>query len=102
MSKRAKSTCLFVHYNASMRVSDYVITYLEHLSAIGFEIFLISNSPIKQECQDLIANQIPNCKIFERENEGIDFGDWIWSIQRNLFHEDTDYLLLYISIVYVY
>ena len=100
MSKRAKSTCLFVHYNASMRVSDYVITYLEHLSAIGFEIFLISNSPIKQECQDLIANQIPNCKIFERENEGIDFGAWKWAMQRKIIPEDTDYLLLTNSSVY--
>jgi lipopolysaccharide biosynthesis protein len=90
----AKSICLFAHFNASMKIDDYVLTYLEHLSSIGFEIFFISNSSIKKEYQDLLISKINNCSIFERENKGADFGAWKWAIENNIIPEDTDYLLL--------
>ena len=77
-----------------MKVSSYVITYLEHLSAIGFEILFISNSPLEQHYKNLIEGTITNCKVFERKNEGADFGAWKWAIEQNIIPDDTDYLLL--------
>jgi lipopolysaccharide biosynthesis protein len=77
-----------------MKINDYVITYLEHLSNIGFEILFISNSPIKQECQDDLIKKIRKCRIFERENKGADFGAWKWAIENKIIPNDIDYLLL--------
>jgi lipopolysaccharide biosynthesis protein len=77
-----------------MKIDDYVITYLEQLTNIGLEIFFISNSPVKKEYQDLLLNKISNCRIFERENKGADFGAWKWAIEHNLIPDDTDHLLL--------
>ncbi len=92
--KNQKSTCLFVHFNSDMRIEQYVITYLEHLSDIGFDISFISNSPIKQEYRNLLIERVKNCRIFERENKGADFGAWKWAIENNLIPDDTDNLLL--------
>jgi lipopolysaccharide biosynthesis protein len=89
-----KSICLFAHFDAKMKIDDYVITYLEQLANIGIEIFFISNSAVKKEYQDLLLNKIRNCRIFERENKGADFGAWKWAIENNIIPEDTDYLLL--------
>lgn len=77
-----------------MKIDDYVITYLEQLADIGLEIFFISNSPVKKEYQDLLLNKIKNCRIFERENKGADFGAWKWAIANSIIPEDTEYLLL--------
>ncbi len=92
--KNSKLICLFVHFNASKQVNKYVITYLEHLESIGFEIFFISNSSIKQEYRDLLIEKIRTCRIFERENKGADFGAWKWAIENNIIPGDMDYLLL--------
>lgn len=59
-----------------------------------FKIFFISNSSIKKEYRDALADKIPDCEIYERENRGADFGAWKWAIEQNLVPDDTDYLLL--------
>ena len=71
-----------------------MFTYLQSLSESKFEILFVSNSPVsKQDCYRLYE-QVPNCKIFERENKGNDFGAWGWALKNNLIPEDTDHLLL--------
>jgi lipopolysaccharide biosynthesis protein len=92
--KNSKSICLFAHFNASMKVSDYVITYLEHLQWLGYEIYFISNSCIKEEYQHLLSSKIKHCRIFERENKGADFAAWKWAIEENIIPEDADSILL--------
>ena len=92
--KNSKSVCLFVHYNVHMTVSDYVLYYLEHLASIGIEINFISNSTIKTEYKNLITAKIKNCRIFERENKGADFGAWKWAIENNIVPEDAGQVLL--------
>ncbi len=94
MVKDLKLICLFVHYNARGKVDQYVFTYLEHLSRTGFEIYFISNSPVKKEYRDRVTSSITNCKIFERENKGADFGAWKWAIEKKIIPGDFDYLLL--------
>jgi len=89
-----KSICLFAHFNAALKVDEYVITYLEHLSSIGFDIYFISNSSIKRDYKDLLARKIKNCRIYERDNKGADFGAWKWAMEQDLVPGDTDYLLL--------
>ena len=92
--KTRKLTCLFVHYNAGMGINQYIITYLKHLSDLGFEIIFISNSQVKQEYKNLLIASVNKCSIFERENKGADFGAWKWAIENNVIPEDTDHLLL--------
>jgi lipopolysaccharide biosynthesis protein len=92
--KNSKSICLFAHFNARMTVSDYVLYYLEHLASIGFEICFISNSPIKAAYRNLVTSKIKNCRIFERENKGADFGAWKWAIRNNIVPGDVDQILL--------
>jgi lipopolysaccharide biosynthesis protein len=77
-----------------MKVEGYVITYLEHLSSIGFEIFFISNSSIKQEYRNQLTEEIKNCSIFEKENTDADFDVWKWAIDNNIIPDEIDYLLL--------
>ena len=89
-----KSICLFAHFNAAMKIEAYVVTYLEHLSNIGFDIYFISNSSIKRDYKTLLAEKVKNCRIYERENKGADFGAWKWAIEQNIIPADTDYLLL--------
>ena len=98
--KDSKLICLFAHYNASNQISQYVITYLEHLESIGFEIYFISNSEIKQEYRELLIERIRNCKVFERENKGADFGAWKWAIENNIIPEHFDSVLLTNDSVY--
>lgn len=92
--KNSKLICLFVHFNARMTVSDYVLFYLEHLASMGLEICFISNSPVKTEYKNLVSAKIKNCRIFERENKGADFGAWKWAIENKIVPEDADYILL--------
>jgi len=94
METSSKLICLFAHFNARREVSQYVITFLEHLESLGFEILFISNSPIKQEYRDLLIVKIRNCHLFERESKGADFGAWKWATEHNIIPENTDYLLL--------
>ncbi|MES1219439.1 MAG: rhamnan synthesis F family protein [Bacteroidota bacterium] len=98
--KDSKLICLFAHFNDNNQVEQYVFTYLEHLSDLGFEIFFISNSVIEQEYKDLLIEKISNCRIFERENKGLDFGAWQWVLENNLIPEDVDSLLLTNSSIY--
>jgi lipopolysaccharide biosynthesis protein len=72
---------------------------LQSISSSGFEIIFISNSPIKPEFHSRLAI-IPNCKVFERENRGNDFGAWRWAIENDLISPDTDRLLLTNDSVY--
>jgi lipopolysaccharide biosynthesis protein len=92
--KNLKLTCLFVHFNSKMRIEPYVLTYLEHLSNIGFEILFISNSPVQPDSRQELGDRVKNYKIFERENKGADFGAWKWAIENNIIPGDADYLLL--------
>ena len=89
-----KSICLFAHFNAAQKVDEYVITYLEHLSSMGFDIRFISNSSIKRDYKDVLTRKIKNCRIFERHNKGADFGAWKWGMEQQAIPADTDYLLL--------
>src|SRR5690349_2987727 len=100
MVKDLKLISLFVHYNARGKVDQYVITYLQELYRAGFEIYFISNSPIKREYKELITSKVPNCKIFERENKGADFGAWKWAFENKIISGDFDFLLLTNDSVY--
>lgn len=77
-----------------MKIDEYVIAYLEHLSGIGFEICFISNSSIKQEYRNLLLEKVKHCNIYERENKGADFGAWKWALEQGMIPDDLDYLLL--------
>ena len=92
--KNSKLICLFAHYNARGEIAQYVLTYLDHLANIGFDIFFISNSAVNKESRSLMEKKYSNCKIFERENSGGDFGAWQWAIQNNLIPPGTENLLL--------
>ena len=98
--KNLKLICLFVHYNSRNKIDDYVFTYLQHLEKAGFVLFFISNSPLKPEDRKLVNEKVRDCKIFERENKGADFGAWQWAIENNLVPEDFDYILLANDSVY--
>lgn len=86
--------CLFAHYNAQNEISPGVVYYLKHLSGLGFKIFFISNSPIKQACKTGLLREVTNCETFERENEGNDFGAWKWALDQSIVSETTEGLLL--------
>ena len=92
--KKLDLTCLFAHYNPHNEISRYVFFYLKHLSQIGFKIIFISNSPVKQEYKTEFSEEIVGGLIYERVNEGNDFGAWSWAVRNNVIPEDTDYLLL--------
>jgi len=98
--KDLKLKCLFIHFNSRNKIDDYVFTYLQDLEKTGFEIFFISNSLINQEYSKLLKEKVNNCKIFERENKGADFGAWKWAFENNIISGDFDYLLLANDSVY--
>jgi lipopolysaccharide biosynthesis protein len=54
----------------------------------------ISNSPVKQEYKTKFSKKIVDSVIYERVNEGRDFGAWSWAIKNNIIPDNTDYLLL--------
>jgi len=54
----------------------------------------ISNSPVNQEYKTEFSEKILDSLIYERANEGNDFGAWSWAIKNNIIPDNTDYLLL--------
>jgi lipopolysaccharide biosynthesis protein len=87
-------TCFFAHFNSNAGVCSYVHAYLDHLSALGFKILFISNSPIAEEDRLRLEKNTGIYRILERENKGNDFGAWQWVMTNGLIPEDTDHLLL--------
>ena len=92
--RSAKKTCLFAHYNEEGKIARYVVYYLQSLSALGYSIIFISNSPVAADDKRKLLQQIPDCSVFEKENKGNDFGAWSWAFSNNLIPHDTDDLLL--------
>jgi rhamnosyltransferase len=64
----------FVHYNKYDGLCDHVLYLLENIKHIYKHIVFISNSPLKTESENKIA-QLSNTVII-RENKGYDFGAW--------------------------
>jgi Rhamnan synthesis protein F len=67
--------CVFSHFDARPRVERYVLHYLRHLKACGYEIVLVSTAP---GLSDEAVNELkPVCNtVCLRENVGYDFGSF--------------------------
>lgn len=90
----AKYCCLFNHYNSQGGIYTYVNALLDIFVPLDCETVVISNSPIKNEETKASIESNYRCKIYVRENKGIDFGAWQWAMQQNLIPADTEHLIL--------
>lgn len=88
------SICVFAHYNAKMVIADYVYQYLESLKMAGFDIVFVSNSVIGPSHKKKLIEFVGSNQVFERNNEGNDFGAWKWVFENNLINKKADFLLL--------
>ena len=69
----AKRVAIFVHYDRSGRVQEYVLYYLDQLVQAGFAVVFITNSPAIEPAS-LLDVQSRCALLLRRRNIGHDFG----------------------------
>lgn len=67
--------CVFSHFDAHPQIESYVLHYLRHLKACGYEIILVSTAPDLTDKDVSVLKPICNT-VCLRENVGYDFGSY--------------------------
>lgn len=71
----ARRVAIFVHYDRTKRVQDYVLYHLDELARAGFAVVFVSNSPAI-EPTSLLNVQSKCAVLLRRRNVGHDFGGY--------------------------
>jgi glycosyltransferase involved in cell wall biosynthesis len=95
--KSQKKLCIFAHYDPAGRIEGYVRDHIAVLRSLGFDVALVSSSPmlVKTHVERVRAQ----CRvIISRENVGLDFASWkaamdvlpdVWQYERILLTNDS-------------
>ena len=88
---------LYAHYSKSGGLALYVLFYLRKLREMGFQICLISNSPIPQQKEKELHELCE--RVIQRSNVGYDFAMWQQALSEYDLNQFDELLLTNSSII---
>jgi len=88
---------LYAHYGPCPQVARYVLHYVRHLRALGFETCFVSNSPLSRAGESEIAACCH--RVILRDNLGFDFSMWQQGLSAYDLRQVDELLLTNSSII---
>jgi lipopolysaccharide biosynthesis protein len=86
-----QNLCVFAHYDRENRVDAYVLTYLQALRRVGYDIVFASASPLPRAELSKLSGIVFDAIV--RENAGHDFGSWQQAMARHQPTPDGNLLM---------